>query len=39
LELPGAMNIHNHRGGLTRYYPKQSRWLKQTLHRWLESDL
>jgi len=39
LELPGAMNIHNHRGGLTRYYPKQSRWLKQTLDRWLESDL
>ena len=22
LELPGAMNIHNHRGGLTRYYPE-----------------
>jgi GMP synthase (glutamine-hydrolysing) len=39
LELPGAMNINNHRGGLIHYYPKQSKWLKQTLNQLLESNL
>jgi len=39
LDLPGAMDIDNHRGGMARYYPKQSQWLKRTLDRWLSSNL
>lgn len=39
LELSGAMNINNHRGGVTQYYPKQSHWLKRTLDRWISFKL
>jgi GMP synthase (glutamine-hydrolysing) len=37
-ELPGAMQVNNHRSGMTRYYPKQARWLTRTLERWLSSN-
>ena len=39
LELSGSMNINNHRCGITRYYRKQSRWLKRTLERWVSFKL
>ena len=39
LELSGAMNINNHRCGVTQYYPKQSHWLKRTLDRWISFKL
>ncbi len=39
LELSGAMNINNHRCGITQYYPKQSRWLRRTLDRWISLKL
>ena len=39
LELSGAMNIDNHRCGITQYYPKQSRWLRRTLDRWASFKL
>ena len=39
LELPGALDMNNHLGGLVRHYPKQSQWLRRTLRRWLSSRL
>ena len=39
LELEGAQSFADHRSGLLRYYPKQSRWLRRTLDRWLSSQL
>ena len=39
LELPGANDLQNHHGGMARYYPKQSHWLKRTLNRWLKAEL
>lgn len=39
LALPGARPEHEHLSGNQRYYTKQARWLKSTLHRWVEGRL